>query len=86
MHLEFGGPIWFWKGPAPWYFVTVPGEGSDDLEATATSVSYGWAMIPVSAQIGKTEWETSLWPNDERYIVPLKADVREAEALRKATR
>src|SRR2546425_339695 len=24
MNLEFGGAIWFWKGPAPWHFITVP--------------------------------------------------------------
>ena len=26
MHFQFSGTIWFWKGPAPWYFVTVPEE------------------------------------------------------------
>ena len=26
MNLEFTGPIWYWKGPAPFYFVTVPDE------------------------------------------------------------
>jgi len=82
MDLEFSGQIWFWKGPAPWYFVTVPEEESDNLEATATSVSYGWGMIPVTAQIGETDWETSLWPKDDRYIVPVKADVRKAEGLK----
>ena len=60
----------------------MPKEESDDLEATAMSVSYGWGMIPASVQIGETEWETSLWPKDERYIVPLEADVREAEGPR----
>jgi hypothetical protein len=82
MDLEFSGPSWFWKSPATWYFVNVPEEQSDNLEATATSVSYGWGMIPVTVQIGETEWETSLWPKDERYIVPLEADVREAQDLK----
>ena len=26
MNLEFNGEIWFWRGPAPWFFVTVPEE------------------------------------------------------------
>ncbi len=26
MDLEFSGEIWFWRGPAPWHFVTVPDE------------------------------------------------------------
>jgi hypothetical protein len=38
-------------------------------------------MIPVNARIGNTEWQTSLWPKDDRYIVPLKASVRKAEHL-----
>ena len=82
MHLEFSGSIWFWKGPAPWYFVTVPDEESDDLEATVATVSYGWGMIPVTARVGDTEWDTALWPKDDHYIEPLKADVRQAESLR----
>lgn len=81
MDVEFSGEIWFWKGPAPWYFIAVPEEESLDLEATSTVVSYGWGMIPVTVQIGATEWETSLFPKDGRYIVPVKAAVRRAEEL-----
>ena len=81
MDLEFRGEIWFWKGPAPWYFVTVPAEECAELEATSAFVSYGWGMIPVAARIGDTEWTTSLWPKDGSYVVPLKASVRKAEGL-----
>ena len=48
-------------------------------------MTYGWGVIPVHVQIGKTEWKTSLFPKDGLYIVPIKASVREAEILRKAT-
>ncbi|WP_281897961.1 DUF1905 domain-containing protein [Micromonospora humidisoli] len=24
MELAFSGELWWWKGPAPWHFVTVP--------------------------------------------------------------
>jgi hypothetical protein len=81
MDLTFRGEIYFWRGPAPWYFVAVPDEQCGQLEATAASVSYGWGMIPVLAQIGETEWKTSLFPKDGRYIVPVKADVRKSEGL-----
>ncbi len=82
MTLEFDGEIWFWKGPAPWYFITVPKEECCELEATSTLVSYGWGMIPVTAQIGETGWKTSLFPKDGFYVVPVKAVVRKAERLR----
>jgi hypothetical protein len=79
--LEFSGELWFWKGPAPWYFITVPDEECGDLAAASTVVSYGWGMIPVTARIGRTRWTTSLWPKDGRYIVPIKANVRRSEGL-----
>jgi Domain of unknown function (DUF1905) len=55
MTLEFSGNIWFWKGPSPFYFVTVPAEQCLDLKAASKFVTYGWGMIPVRAQIGQTE-------------------------------
>jgi hypothetical protein len=81
MNVEFTGEVWFWRGPAPWYFVTVPDEGCRDLRATSPIVSYGWGMVPVSARIGDTTWRTSLFPKDGRYVVPVKASVRRAESL-----
>jgi hypothetical protein len=81
MQFEFNGKIWFWKGPAPWFFVTVPEKESRDIKAISGFVTYGWGVIPVSVKIGKTEWTTSLFPKNERYLVPIKASVRKAEKL-----
>ena len=81
MTLEFEGPIWVWKGPAPFYFVTVPAKGSDDLKAIQRSITYGWGVIPVKVRINETEWTTSLFPKDGAFIVPIKAAVRRAEKL-----
>ena len=81
MNFEFEAEIWYWRGPAPWFFVTVPPEQSRDLKAILSLVTYGWGMIPAVAQIGKTEWKTSLFHKDGNYIVPIKASVREAEHL-----
>lgn len=81
MDLDFSGEMWFWKGPAPWHFITVPEEKCGELEAASAFVTYGWGMIPVTAQIGGTGWKTSLFPKDGRYVVPVKAWVRKAERL-----
>jgi hypothetical protein len=81
MDLEFTGEIWFWRGPAPWHFVTVPREECRELATAAEFVSYGWGMIPVTARIGTTRWTTSLFPKDGRYLVPVKAAVQKAERL-----
>ena len=72
----------FWKGPAPWYFVTIPAKQCRDLDAIVKLVTYGWGMIPVKAQIGKTEWKTSLFPKDGKYLVPIKVLVQKAENLK----
>ena len=81
MEIEFDGQIWFWRGPAPFFFVTVPEEQSRGLKAISSSVTYGWGVIPVHVQIGNTEWKTSLFPKDDLYIVPIKASVRKAENI-----
>ena len=81
MKIEFTGVIWFWHGPAPWFFVSVPEEQSRDLKAISTFVTYGWGVIPVDVRIGRTEWKTSLFPKDDRYLVPIKVAVRKAEKL-----
>ena len=79
--MEFHGEIWHWRGPSPYHFVTVPDEDCATLETVAPMVSYGWGMIPVRAVVGETEWTTSLFPKDGRYVVPLKDAVRRAELL-----
>ena len=81
MNIEFSGKIFYWRGPAPFFFVTVPEEESRDLKAISGLVTYGWGVIPVHVQIGKTEFQTSLFPKDGRYLVPLKVIVRRAEQL-----
>jgi hypothetical protein len=81
VELEFSGALWFWRGPAPWHFVTVPEEDCEALRSTSAFVSYGWGMIPVQARVGATSWTTSLWPQDGAYVVPVKAAVRRAEGL-----
>ena len=81
MNWEFSGQIWRWKGPAPWYFVTVPEEECLELQEVSASVSYGWGMLPVTVRIGASEWATSLFPKDGGYVVPVKASVRKVEKL-----
>jgi len=81
MNLNFTGEIWHWRGPSPYYFVTVPAEESLHLHAVATAVTYGWGMIPVRAQIGATKWTTSLFPKNGLYVMPVKDTVRRAEGL-----
>jgi hypothetical protein len=81
MNIEFNGKIFIWRGPAPWFFVAVPADHSHDIKAISNLVTYGWGVIPVNVRIGKTEYQTSLFPKDGLYLVPIKASVRKAEKL-----
>jgi hypothetical protein len=81
MEVRVEGEIWYWRGPSPYHFVTVPDEESAAIKAVGSAVSYGWGVIPVVAQLGDTVWETSLIPKDGRYALPIKDAVRRVEEL-----
>jgi hypothetical protein len=80
MELEFEGRVVEWRGPAPFYFVTVPDEESADIKFAAKGIEY-WGQVPVTASIGDTEFATALFPKDGRYLLPLKAVVRRSAAI-----
>ena len=81
MILEFSGEAIWWRGPAPFVFVTIPEKLSADIKAISAQVTYGWGCIPVRAQIGNTEYKTSLFPKDGVYLVPVKVAVQKAEGV-----
>jgi len=78
---RFSGRLLYWRGPSPFFFVPVPDDVSAAIHAIAPSVTYGWGVIPVTVRIGTTEFDTSLFPKDGRYLVPLKVAVRRAEQI-----
>ena len=81
MEMEFAGELYYWGGPSPYHFITVPEELCVGLRAVSSIVSYGWGMIPVNGRIGESAFETSLFPKDGGYVVPIKDVVRKAEEL-----
>ncbi|MBX3107580.1 MAG: DUF1905 domain-containing protein [Fimbriimonadaceae bacterium] len=81
LQCSFSGEVWYWRGPAPFHFVTVPPAESAAIKAVEKHATYGWGMIPVRATIGNTEFETALWPKDGQYILPLKDKIRKAEQI-----
>jgi hypothetical protein len=81
VELVFSGEVWFWRGPPPFHFVTVPLEYGADIRAIAGEVTYGWGMIPCEVTVGTTTFETALWPKNETYILGLKKVVRDRESI-----
>ncbi len=79
--LTFNGDVFQWRGPSPFYFVAVPDELSEMIRALSSMVTYGWGVIPVRVRIGDSDFRTSLFPKDRRYLVPLKDAIRKAEGI-----
>jgi hypothetical protein len=81
LELRFSGRVIEWRGPAPYYYLPVPDEESADIREVAAMATYGWGVIPVEARIGETEFETSLFPKDGGYLLPLKDAVRKPAGI-----
>jgi Domain of unknown function (DUF1905) len=76
---EFDARVWPWRGPSPYHFLTLPTDHAEAIHEVASSVTYGWGMVPVEVRIGRTGWRTSLFPKDGGYVLPLRASVRTRE-------
>jgi Domain of unknown function (DUF1905) len=85
-------PLWIWttdKAPASWHFLTIEGETADAIHALELmrrlefGRKRGWGSIKVTATIGDTSWETSIFPAKDLggWLLPVKAAVRKAEGL-----
>ncbi len=81
MELHFVGRVIEWRGPSPYYFVPVPDPESADIREVAAMATYGWGVIPVEARIADVPFETSLFPKDGGYLLPLKDAVRRPHGL-----
>jgi hypothetical protein len=81
VELRFSGEVIYWRGPAPWHYVACSEPVAAEIAGIASAVTYGWGCIPVTARIGDTVWETSLFPKDGGYLVPVKTAVRKAEQI-----
>lgn len=75
MDFEFTGEVVEWRGPAPFWFLRVPAEDSEDIKLAAKGLEY-WGQVPVTVRINGAVFTTALFPQDGRYLVPLKVAAR----------
>ncbi len=82
MTLKIKGKIWRYPGVGGWHFFTVGKRTSSRIKALSGSQARGFGSIRVKAQIGNTEWRTSIFPAKKgTYDLPVKANVREKEEI-----
>ena len=74
--------IWRWKGEGGWHFANVSPKQSAEIKEQFGRIARGWGSIRVRIRIGKTEWNTSLFPHrkSKSYLFAIKADLRKSEA------
>ncbi len=87
----FTGPLWLWRGNAKdgtptktaWHFLTIDGAVAEAIRSAAPGRSAAWGSVYVSATIGNTSWQTSVFPSKDvgGYLLPVKASVRKSEKL-----
>lgn len=80
---EFDAELWRWKEDGSWYFLTVPDDVSDDIEARTEDQTRGFGSVRVQVAIGSSTWATSVFPDKARqaFILPVKKAVRTDEAI-----
>ncbi len=79
---KFTGKVWLYNGKATWHFITLPLDLSKEIKSFSDSPKRGFGSVRVKVRIGKTSWNTSIFPNKKgSYVLPLKAIVRKAEGI-----
>lgn len=84
MH-RFRAELWQWDARTSdsWFFVTLPPDLADDIEARHGHRAAGFGSLKVEVTIGSTTWRTSIFPDTKQqsYVLPVKKLVRTKEHL-----
>jgi hypothetical protein len=85
--------MWVWRAKdgarsnAAWHFITIDGAAGEAISAHAGARGLvrrgGFSSVRVTATIGTTAWQTSLFPSRDPpgWLLPVKSAVRKAEGL-----
>ena len=70
--------VWRWPGDAGWHFVNVDKKISEQSRKVYTK-----GFVRIVAKLGKTSWETALFPHklSQSYLLSVKKSVRLKEDI-----
>ena len=77
---RFTADLWEWEARASWFFVTLPVDAAADIRELPMPPR-GFGSVPVRARIGSSEFDTSIFPSDDSYVLPVRRAVRVREGL-----
>jgi hypothetical protein len=74
--------LWKYSGESAWHFVTLPADVSARIKFLQSG-RRGFGAVRVKATIGKSQFETSVFPDSKSgcYLLPVKASIRKAEKI-----
>lgn len=82
--MEFTSQLFEWQAQqsGSWFFLLLPAELAD-LIRDSSGPRAGFGSVRVTAQVGRTTWQTSLFPDKPTgsYVLPVKKQVRIAEGI-----
>ena len=75
--------LWVYKGPTAWHFVSLSKDISSTIRKESSRGAKAWGSLPVIVTLGKTVWNTSIFPDSKsgEYLLPIKASVRKKEGV-----
>lgn len=75
--------IWRYPGKGGWFFGNLSKKQAAEVRDLFGSEARGWGSLPVTVRIGKTEWNTSIFPERKTntYLFAIKAEVRKKEGI-----
>ena len=78
----FTSPLWKYSGESAWHFLTLPLDVSARIKFLQSG-RRGFGSVRVLATLGKSTFETSVFPDSKSrcYLLPVKASVRKAEKI-----
>jgi len=69
--------VWRWPGDTGWHFVTLDKKIYEQIRKI-----YPKGFVKINAQIGKTNWDTSLFPHKlSGYLICVNNSVRKKENI-----
>ncbi|MBP6860170.1 MAG: DUF1905 domain-containing protein [Candidatus Pacebacteria bacterium] len=70
-------------GMGGWRFLYLPKKEAAEIKEKYGKSAKGWGSLPVAVTVGKTTWDTSIFPDKKSgtYLLPLKAKVRKSEDI-----
>jgi hypothetical protein len=81
----FDAELWLWDARKhdSWTFISLPVDDSEEIRHRTEGMANGFGSVRVTATIGGSRWQTSIFPDSARqaYALPVKKAVRKAEGL-----